>query len=290
MKKYTILPTLFLIMIFSVSLQASAPAPTAAASTSQDKEETMRGSLHIVGNPCYLGEDPQNLITHKRLHNILDANKQPITLKPSDVVLEVHVSSQECDGWGSHFHPRLKYAFPPALLLTMLERKKEEEPVTFTLRCPTTQKLFAIELRHESACGGTLPERVDLFKQYFAEKPNCDIADAPRLLAQGVLIENPAYAKIKELQNKKKKLLTFSQYHPRAKELAAEYEATRKHNQEMELATVAIQREWRAIHHSSFIPLHLHGPNGFKLNELAPAASAASAAAANSSTDVKQTN
>jgi len=257
MKKCTL--TLALLMIVYAPSHASSAASSIPAKT---KAQHVWGTLYTVGNMKYLGEDPKDLLYNQCLQNILDENNQPIPLKSSDVVVDVWASSDESENWNCHGHPILDPgAFPSALPISMLEGKKEDEPLIFKLRSPETKKLFNILLLCKGRNGEPLPERLERLKQHFAGRPNFNCSDEARLLAEGILIQNSVH---KEIENLKAQIRSLPSLLWEQEDEVAEF---CKKKYELERALYMKKKAWTDVHGPCAwgVPEFMHGPNGFKL-------------------------
>ncbi|MDR3550544.1 MAG: hypothetical protein P4L31_03965, partial [Candidatus Babeliales bacterium] len=188
-KKLTLFTVLPLTLLYAHA-HASAPAPTRPV---EKVSAQVWGDMYLVSSMKYLGEDPQDLLWGAKLKHILDDKHQPIALKSSDVTVDVWVSSDDSEHWADHGHPILgRGAFPSCLPISMLEGKKEGEPLIFTLQCPMIKKICKVLL----LCHGRNCEKFELqlnrLKESFNDELHYNCGDEERLLAQQIIVRNPA--------------------------------------------------------------------------------------------------
>jgi len=318
----------FTVLLFNLhAMHASAPAPTpeantiaAAASssasstcaatepTSTSQKEYMppiEGKI-AVRKMFYLGEDPQDLLFHKRLRNVLDKKGQPIPLKPSDVLVEVYAEDlwsveRKNKPWAEHNHQILGHSFPSSLPLSMLDGKKEGDSLKFKLQLEGGKKarvqLFCHRLRSDKFEKG-----LNRLKKRFWDVPEYNCSDEKRLLEKFIIVRNPLYKQIKPLEDQLQRLprdlsnlppqALFNAYIMRGysidEAVASQDPDTAAQRAGLERQIKEKKQEWIASGHElagfGSVPKYTHGPNGFKYTPKKRDPSAASSASASSST------
>lgn len=168
----------------------------------QEDKNIIRGNLFIVGStPIYAGT---NTLAWRRIKNIVDAQDNPATINPRDVLVQLsaHDKGLICsvwdaakgtngiwnNSWNNHGHPCLGECFPENIPLDWIDKAQTGDILEFEYKNPKTDQAYSVQLEcKDRDKNESFKDHLTRLKERFAKSPNYYFTDRDLLLKEGAL-------------------------------------------------------------------------------------------------------